>query len=265
MIDRSLYTPPYVQIEASLAAEAVAWPDGTVPFHSEAAVASRFQVSRMTARRALQGLAERGLLRRARGLGSFVTAPKLVEAFTPTMQVHRAWRTLGLDVEMRVLRFEYLHPGEDACRKLELRRNAKVLYMRRLRLLAGAPIALDDRFIPPAIAKAAKLVRADLAGSILDALWRAGPLSHADWEIEARAANQEEAALLAMSPGAPVLSRNMAYTRLDGGVAGIGTSIHRADRMRYALTLPLHTPGSGEPASATPEVVDADSKEIQAG
>ena len=199
MIDRSLYTPPYVQIEASLAAEAVAWPDGTVPFHSEAAVASRFQVSRMTARRALQGLVERGLLTRARGLGSFVTAPKLVEAFTPTMQVHRAWRTLGLDVEMRVLRFEYLHPGEDACRKLELRRNAKVLYMRRLRLLAGAPIALDDRFIPPAIAKAAKLVRADLAGSILDALWRAGPLSHADWEIEARAADQEEAALLAMS------------------------------------------------------------------
>lgn len=257
MLDRTLHTPPYAQVEAVLAAEAAAWPDITKVFHSETAVAARFGVSRMTARRALEGLASRGLLRREHGRGSYVTALRLVEAFTPTMKVDRGWRAMGLDVQIRVLHFDRVQPADDVLWRLGLRSGAQVLHIRRVRTVSGEPVALDDRWITSRVADAAALVPEDAAGSVLDALWRAGPLAHADWEVEARPAAPEEAALLAIAPGAPVLLRTMRYTTPTGDVAAVGTSMHRADRMRYALRLPLHPPGSAEPAHAVPEIVNS--------
>ncbi len=97
MLDRTSHTPPYLQLEAMLAAEAIAWSHPEQPFHSELALAARFGVSRMTARRALDGLVKRKLLRRERGRGSYVTGLRLVEALSPTLNVDRNWRAMGLD------------------------------------------------------------------------------------------------------------------------------------------------------------------------
>lgn len=254
MLDRTSHTPPYLQLEALLAAEAAAWPQPEQPFHSEFALAARFGVSRMTARRALDGLVKRKLLRRERGRGSYVTGLRLVEALSPTLNVDRNWRAMGLDVETRVLRFDRGPASMEVAARLRLGRGTKVLHIRRARLVSGGPVALDDRWIPQRIADAAQLVEKDAAGSIINALWRAGPLAHADWEVEARPASADEAVLLAIAPGASVLSRAMQYTDVEGAIVAIGTSVHRADRMRYALRLPLYPPGSAEPAHAVPEI-----------
>lgn len=55
--------------------ESGAWPEDH-PVTSENALAAQFQVSRMTARRALQELADEGLIIRMRGSGSFVASLK---------------------------------------------------------------------------------------------------------------------------------------------------------------------------------------------
>lgn len=254
MLDRASHTPPYLQLEAMLAAEAIAWSHPEQPFHSELALAARFGVSRMTARRALDGLVKRKLLRRERGRGSYVTGLRLVEALSPTLNVDRNWRAMGLDVETRVLHFDRRPASTEVAARLQLKRGAGVLYIRRARLVSGGPVALDDRWIPERIADAAQFVEADASGSIINALWRAGPLAHADWEVEARPASPDEAVLLAVVPGSSVLSRAMQYTDAAGAIVAIGTSVHRADRMRYALRLPLYPPGSTEPAHAVPEV-----------
>ncbi len=262
MLDPTVHTPPYAKVEAVLAAEAAAWTDTAKPFYSESAVAKRFGVSRMTARRALKGLAARGLLRREQGRRNYVTALRLVEAFTPTMKIDRAWRAMGLDVQARLLLFARVPANKELLSRLDLRPGAEVLRIRRVRTVSGDPVAVDDRWISGAVADAAKLEPSDADGSILAALWRAGPLAHADWEVEARPASPEEAALLAVAPGAPVLLRNMSYTTPSGAIAAFGTSIHRADRMRYALRLPLHPPGSSESgteaAYAVPEIISAE-------
>ena len=55
--------------------ESADWPVGTcIP--SETELATTFNVSRMTARRALQELADQGLLSRVPGRGSFVAKPE---------------------------------------------------------------------------------------------------------------------------------------------------------------------------------------------
>ena len=161
---------------------------------------------------------------------------------------------MGLDVETRVLHFDRRPASNEVAARLQLKRGAGVLYIRRARLVSGGPVALDDRWIPERIADAAQFAEADASGSIINALWRAGPLAHADWEVEARPASPDEAVLLAVVPGSSVLSRAMQYTDVGGAVVAIGTSVHRADRMRYALRLPLYPPGSTEPAHAVPEV-----------
>jgi|TARA_B110000495_G_scaffold201075_1_gene217684 GntR family histidine utilization transcriptional repressor len=60
------------------------WPVGTrTPSENE--LSASFSVSRMTARRALQELAQEGLLTRAPGLGSFVAQPVAAQ---PTIELH---------------------------------------------------------------------------------------------------------------------------------------------------------------------------------
>jgi GntR family transcriptional regulator len=245
-IDRSSHTPPYVQISRVLAAEAAQWSDAARPFHSEETVAARFAVSRMTARRAIAVLVSDGLLRPVRGRGTFVLPQRLTEALTPTMQFERGWKAAGRDTSARVLRHAMLRAPAEVARRLGVPRATRVLCIRRLRLVDGAPIALDLRFIRTDVAERAGLDEARAAGDILQALWRAGPLVRAEWSIEARLATDEEARLLGAESGSAVLLRSMAYVTPDGVTIAIGETVNRADRVRYALDLPLEEATNSE-------------------
>jgi GntR family transcriptional regulator len=253
-LDAQSHMPPYLQIRHQLLAEACCWPDPETRFHSEQAVATRYGVSRMTARRALSELAAEGVLRRRKGSGTFVERGRLTEALTPTMQVDRSWRALGFDTRAHVLRFESIRPSSAVLRRLRLTRGVRVLLIHRVRLVKGEPVAIDTRFIPSHVAQRASLTKADAAGDILQALWRAGPLAHADWGIESRLATADEARLLGVVAGSPVLLRIMTYFDHAGKPVAIGQTVNRADRMRYGLQLPLQSPFGERESPSLPQL-----------
>ena len=253
-VDRGSHTPPYLQIQRQLLAEAYSWPDPDVRFHSEQAVASRYGVSRMTARRALSELAAEGILTRRKGSGTFVARRRLTETFTPTMQVARSWRALGFDTTARLLRFETIRASADVLRRLQQPHGASVLLIHRIRVVKGEPVAIDTRFVPADVARCAALTEADATGDILQALWRAGPLDHAEWGIEARLATADEARLLGIAPGSPVLFRTMTYIDRLGQPAAIGQTVNRADRMRYGLQLPLRSAAEERDSLSVPQL-----------
>jgi GntR family transcriptional regulator len=69
---------PYATIEETIATEIAQGdyrPGDQLP--TEDALLQRFQVSRITVRRAIQNLAGRGLLEIRRGLGTFVLSPRM--------------------------------------------------------------------------------------------------------------------------------------------------------------------------------------------
>jgi GntR family transcriptional regulator len=233
-------SPAWTRLARQLAAEAAAWPDPALRFHSEAEIARRFALSRVTVRRALASLVEAGLLDRVRGSGSFVRAATLAEDLTPTMQVDQGWRALGRVPVARVLACRTMRAGAAAAAALGLKRQARVLFVKRVRGADGLALAVDERLVPADVARACGLDATSAAGSILGRLWRAGPLEAVRWSIAARAPTAEEMRLLGIGPAQPVLIRQMTYTDAAGRRVLTGHSVHRADRVRYTLAMPLH-------------------------
>ena len=242
--------PAWARLRRALLAEAAAWPDPARRFHSEAEIAARHGVSRVTVRRALAALAEAGVLTRVRGSGSFVRPAPLAEHITPTMQVDQGWRELGRAPETRVLACRPIRADAAAARALGLARGARLLFIKRLRLAGGVPLAIDERLIPAEVAARCGLDVGSAAGSIIGLLWKAGPLDTGRWSIAARPPVPAEAMLLAIGPAQPVLVRRMEYLGAAGRVVLTGQSVHRGDLMRYTLSLPLRRASTEEPMRA---------------
>jgi DNA-binding GntR family transcriptional regulator len=62
-------------------------------------------------------------------------------------------------------------------------------------------------------------------------------LDHGEMEIEARRADQRQAKALALQKGEPILVRRMTFLTKNNEPVLTGTSIYRADRVSYRLTL----------------------------
>ena len=72
-----------------------------------------------------------------------------------------------------------------------------------------------------------------------------GAAERGDWQIGARLPTAEEAGLLHLAPGAPVLERAMVYFDRAGRAVLAGATVHRADMARYRLSLALAAPEDG--------------------
>ncbi|MBL8835929.1 MAG: GntR family transcriptional regulator [Alphaproteobacteria bacterium] len=238
-LDRASALPLFAQLKQWLLAEIAGWPDPARRFHTEAEIAARFSVSRHTVRRAIADLVRAGLLARSRGAGSHVQQPRLAETIDSRMDVRGDWRALGVAMAIRVLDFARQAAGPAFAAELGVAPGAEIRAIRRLRLVAGVPVALDERILPLDVAARAKLTRRSAAGSIIDALRRAGLTASAEWHIDAVRADAEEQAILQIDAGAPLLVRRMRYLDQNGRCILAGRSIHRGDLMSFVVRLPL--------------------------
>jgi GntR family transcriptional regulator len=190
-------------IETWLRARVAAGAEGD-PLPSEAELAERFSVSRMTARQAVQALAAEGLVRRRQGSGTFIGSQPLHRRFGPLMSFTDDMRRRGLVASSRLLAAELrvaTAPERDA---LRLEPDAPVVAVRRLRMAQGVPFAVEDATLAP---DCAPVLSADLeGGSLHEALVELGRRpSAALCRISARSATAEEARLLELPSRAPVL------------------------------------------------------------
>ena len=193
-------------------------------------------VSRATVRRAIEELIADGLVE-TRGRGAFVTSDALVEPPNTLMSMSELGRSRGLDATARVLASAIRPATIDEAEAFGIAPGAELFELRRLRMLDGLPIAIDDNRVPLRVLPAAGDIDFTTA-SLYDAIEREGShLARADYELEARAAGDEEAELLGLAPGEPVLFATTVAISGDGRILDLGTTIYRADRYRFQATL----------------------------
>jgi GntR family transcriptional regulator len=212
---------------------------------SERSLCDGLGVSRATVRRAIEELVAEGLVEQ-RGRGTFVASQALTEPRNTLMSLSELARSRGLEPTAQVLVAQTRSATLDEADRFGIAPGAAVFDLQRCRMLDGMPIAVDSDLVPLSLAPS--LGELDFTtASLYSALEEEGiRLARADYDIEARGADEQEAELLELAPGAPVLqTRTVA---LDGGgrVIDMGRSVYRADRYRFQATLTRRAQRDGE-------------------
>ncbi|MCK0744072.1 GntR family transcriptional regulator [Chromohalobacter nigrandesensis] len=150
-LDPDLATPLYHQLARQLgdAIEAGAWQAGEA-LPSERALAETLEVSRITARKALERLAEQGLIRRTHGSGTFI-APRFNQPLTRLTSFSELLTQRGFTPRSRWLSRQLGMPSTEEALRLGLRGGTRVARLKRLRLADDVVMAVEESCLPESI------------------------------------------------------------------------------------------------------------------
>jgi GntR family transcriptional regulator len=132
-------------------------------FPGDLELVAHYGVSRHTVREAVRHLQVEGILERRRGLGSFVTGTRIEQPVGTLYSLFRSLEEQGI-VQESVVRYLEERYDEGAATRLGCP-GQPLLYIERLRLGDGQPIALDCSWLP--LSLAAPLVKADFRHTAL--------------------------------------------------------------------------------------------------
>ena len=196
---------------------------------SERDLARIHQVSLMTARHALASLEREGVVERRRGIGTFVAPPKI--HFNKLMSYTEQMSSRSLTASTKVLFAKEMHNENEAAARLSLPPNSSIIKLERLRHAADEPFALETCYLNaadfPGILEA-PIGRDSLFG-ILERNYKV-ELSYADEEIDATAADQRTAELLAIARRDPVLRIRQLIYSTKGNALMYVLGLYRSDR-----------------------------------
>lgn len=228
------YVPQWRRIEQALRERiATLSPGDALP--SDADLCGEFGVSRMTARNAMQRLADEGLVLRVPGKGSFVAEPPAHRRADRLLTFSREMERRGRHPSSRVLAREIRPSTAEEAAALGIAAGEAVVALRRLRCADDEPIAVEMAILVHGTAPA--VMAADLeAGSLHDALARDGyHLRRGTATIAAAPATADDARLLGLHRGDALLVERRVIMDTHGRRIEATESRYPADR--YALDI----------------------------
>ena len=210
----------------------------------ERELADALGVSLAPVRQAMADLTKEGYVERTRGKGTFIRDRKLVEKIQILGSFHESVSRQGLNTTVKVLSSEFAEPPQAVAAALALR-GQQAWCLRRLASLDGDPLALLVAWLPPRYARGVSDL--DLGtGSLYEALAQVHgvEMTSADNVVEVDRAGLEQAELLGLAPGSPVL-RVIGVTRnqRDRPVE-YSDVLYRPERFRFAIESRRSTPAS---------------------
>ena len=193
----------------------------------------QYQVSRVTVRRALAELTEKGQLERKQGKGTFVSEPHVQQNLKSLHSFHDACRQNGKTPGTRVVRVTETGADEADLQELNLKEGSRVLEILRVRLADGEPVVLEKNHFSMAYTY---LEEEDLSGSLYALLREYGTEpAQAVHDISMRFADRDEAKLLEIEEGAPLLCLHELVFDQRGRPLHNCTQLIRGDRFVFRI------------------------------
>jgi GntR family transcriptional regulator len=232
--------PKYYQLAAILRRkiEEGEWTPRT-PIPSERQLEVQYNVSRTTIRQAIDYLERQGYLYREHGRGTFVSPQKLQKGIQELTSFSEDLLRRGIRPGQIIRRIERLTPPESVQQRLELPPGGQVLCIERIRLGDDLPIGLQTSYL--ALNEQQSITREELeaVGSLYRILQdKFGIIpSEAEETLEVTLATPEEAALLQIKAGAPLLLNERLMYNQNRQPVELVKILYRGDRYRYLIRL----------------------------
>jgi GntR family transcriptional regulator len=234
--EASLRIPKYYRLKQHLVELTGSLSPGS-PLPPERSLAERYETSRTTVRQALAELVIEGRLHRIQGKGTFVAKPKVAQelqlvSYTEDMRHH------GLSPETRILEIEHTEADEQLALLLGIDVGARTLRVHRLRLADGEPMSIDTSHLPadrfPGLQEELPRHR-----SLYETLATAFGvhLAEAEETIETILATPNDAQLLAVDVGLPLLLLSRHAFDATGRPVEWAQSLYRGDRYKFVTRL----------------------------
>jgi GntR family histidine utilization transcriptional repressor len=242
---RNLPLAPYVRIKRHIIEhiESGDWAvNEQVP--SENQLAAQFEVSRMTARRAILELTQDGMLVRSQGVGTFVAERRPVLPVLEVRNIADEIAERGHRYANRTITFEQVAAADGIAIALGVVPGSPVYHSVLLHLDNGVAVQLEDRYVNPKVAP--RYMEQDFSLETPNAyLSRVAPLAAVEHTIEAILPSAEVASWLGVTaPHACLQVLRRTWTSVH--IATFARLIHPGDSYRLSgyATVPPH-PGQG--------------------
>ncbi|MFC7404566.1 GntR family transcriptional regulator [Georgenia alba] len=235
-LDRTGPVPLYFQISNRLEA---AIRDGRIPagsrLETEIGIGQRLGLSRPTVRRAIQELVGKGLLVRRRGVGTQVVHGQVTRQVELT-SLYEDLQSSQHEPGTTVLAHEVVPAPEKVAESLGVDPGTDVLFVRRRRSSDGVPVAIMENYLPSAYAD---ITTDQLESRGLYQILRARGVTIrvAKQRIGARREERDEADLLEVDKGSPVLTMERVAYDATGRAVEFGQHCYRPDTYTFETTL----------------------------
>jgi GntR family transcriptional regulator len=214
------FQPLYLQIRELLtqSLDAGEWKPGE-PIPSEIELASRFNVSQGTVRKAIDVLAAENIVVRRQGKGTFVATH--TEEKTSHFRFLRMRRDDGVDEypKSRLIDLRRSKASAEIARLLQLRTGEAIVNLKRVLEFDGHPVILDDMVLPAALFRGLTRARYDAYRGSTYSFFETQfgvRMLRAEERIKAIAADVTTASMLEVAVGEPILAiERIAYTYGD--------------------------------------------------
>lgn len=209
------------------------------PIPTEVEISANFNISRPTVRQAINELVVEGYLIRQKGKGTFITKPKISQAFLQNLDsFNNEMVKKGLEPSTKVLGLEVLSCDEKVGEALKVPTGSKVIQLRRLRFANGEPIVYVVTYLPfdrcqPIMEK--NLEFESLYGILRDVCGLS--LLKAVRNLEAVLAGEYEAKILDIDKGAPIQYIESITYLTDETPIEYSLAKYRGDRSQFTFEL----------------------------
>ena len=231
-----LYQQIYDEIKQEIE-QGVYKPKERIPAEPE--LAEKYEVSRITVRRAVEELCSDGYLIKQQGRGTFVSAPHLNRRFMgkSLQPFSELCRENGMKMGAHVVSRQIVPIRPNEMEFFGLEKNALMLHIKRVRLADDEPIFEENNFVP--YDQFRELLDMDLEDKSLFAeverIAGIKPVGNEGRTVEAVRATAEQAAELGIAPHDPLLHIRAGFVGPQGEPLVMGKQYYVGSRYVLAI------------------------------
>ncbi|GIO90126.1 GntR family transcriptional regulator [Paenibacillus lactis] len=242
VIDKNSVIPLYFQVKEYLRNEIATGhyiPEQLIP--SERELAEEFEINRLTVRQAINELVQEGLLYRQRGVGTFVSQPKIEQPLTSLTSFSKDMENRGIVPGALVVSMKVIPATKQVASRLQMEADEEVLELVRVRTADGEPMALERSYLRYDQVK--PLYGMDMENvSLYQKLEEVCGirLVKAIQTIEVASVYPDEAGILEIGPHEPaMLIERITYTEGADKPLEFVRSLYRGDRYKFKIEMNL--------------------------